>query len=215
MQQIAAEQIRGARGILDWTRKDLAAACGLAASTIRNLEDGKITPRDDTTRVICQAFERQGLEFIPDGIRKLRNEVRSYNGSDCRQIFYKDIMKAAVSERCDEILALSISQETLANVFCNQIGLINRLCEFAKMKCLIEKDTGALSGLANVQFREVRKEQCLLPSCFVYGNKYVIVQQYGKDNFHFCICYLAVTANFFRDRFNLLWKRSEEIVGGR
>lgn len=212
MQQLCAEQIRGARGMLGWTRADLATACGLATSTIRRLEDGKISPRNDTGRVILRAFENAGLEFIPDGIKKSRTEVIILDGTESRQSLYKDIMQTVVTGSCDEVYAVTKSREHLAETFCKNADWLKRLAEFSRIKCLVENNDAFTTGLEQVQFRQIVIPQYLVHHCFVYGNKYVMAQAYEKDRFHFNIIPTPRAAYYFRDQFNSLWQQSKEIV---
>lgn len=61
-----AEQCRAARGLLNWTQADLAAASGVSAVTIRNFEQGKTKPQTASLRVLQQTLEQAGIQFIPE-----------------------------------------------------------------------------------------------------------------------------------------------------
>jgi transcriptional regulator with XRE-family HTH domain len=62
---ITAAQCRAARGLLDWTQGDLAAATKLSAVTIRAFEQGR-DMRDSNRELLRLAFERAGLVFIDE-----------------------------------------------------------------------------------------------------------------------------------------------------
>ena len=65
---ITAEQIRGARGILKWSARELAEKTGLSLPTIQRMErDGGIygTLSRNVTAV-QKALEEGGIEFIPE-----------------------------------------------------------------------------------------------------------------------------------------------------
>ena len=62
---ITSPQCRAARALLDWTQDDLAKATGLSAVTIRAFERGG-EMRDSNRNLLGMAFERAGLEFIPE-----------------------------------------------------------------------------------------------------------------------------------------------------
>ncbi len=198
--------------MLDWSQEDLASACGLATTTIRRLEDGKISPREDTERVIRSAFEKEGLEFITDGVRKRKNEMTTFNGEDSRHAFYKDIMRTVVSGQCDEIYAVTRSQEGLADIFYQNTDWMKRLLEFSRIKCLVENNDASVTGLERIQFRKIVIRQYLVPLCFVYGNKHVMVRICEKNRFSFIVVSEPSMSYYFRDQFNALWKQSEEIV---
>ena len=62
---ITPAQCRAARGLLDWTQEDLAKATSLSAVTIRAFERGG-EMRDSNRTLLLLAFERAGIEFIPE-----------------------------------------------------------------------------------------------------------------------------------------------------
>jgi transcriptional regulator with XRE-family HTH domain len=67
---------RAARGLLDWTQKDLKAASGVATKTIADYERGARAPYDRTLRDLREAFEAAGIEFLNDDAPGLRLKPR-------------------------------------------------------------------------------------------------------------------------------------------
>ncbi|MFE1603004.1 helix-turn-helix domain-containing protein [Methylobacterium sp. ID0610] len=63
---ITAAQCRAARGLLNWTQAELAAAASVGVVTVRQLEGQGAEPRPATLTVIRQAFEKAGVELIPE-----------------------------------------------------------------------------------------------------------------------------------------------------
>lgn len=60
-------QVRGARGMLDWSMLDLAKAAGVSVSTVKRVEDGRVQLVSDGTRLsIRGAFETAGVCFLMD-----------------------------------------------------------------------------------------------------------------------------------------------------
>jgi DNA-binding XRE family transcriptional regulator len=62
---IHPKQLRAARGLLNWSRGDLAAAAKTTERTIARMEDGASTPRASTADAIGTAFDKAGVMFIP------------------------------------------------------------------------------------------------------------------------------------------------------
>jgi transcriptional regulator with XRE-family HTH domain len=56
-------QIRAARGLLDWTVRDLAAKAGIHRNTISAIETGKSGGNPETLNAIKKALEKAGVEF--------------------------------------------------------------------------------------------------------------------------------------------------------
>ncbi len=60
-------QIRGARGMLDWSILDLAQAAQVSVSTVKRVEEMDTQPVSDDTRSKIQgALERAGVRFLDD-----------------------------------------------------------------------------------------------------------------------------------------------------
>jgi transcriptional regulator with XRE-family HTH domain len=63
---ITSAQIRAARGMLNWSRKELAEHSGLSFASMMRLEsfDGVPSSNFKTLEAIQIAFEKAGVEFI-------------------------------------------------------------------------------------------------------------------------------------------------------
>ena len=63
---ITSAQIRAARGMLDWSRADLAEKSGVGFSSMMRLEsaDGVPGAQFKTLEAIKRTFEAAGIEFI-------------------------------------------------------------------------------------------------------------------------------------------------------
>jgi len=56
-------QLRAARGLLGWTQDKLCEAAQVSGPTVRNFENGKITPHRATLAMMQQALEKAGIVF--------------------------------------------------------------------------------------------------------------------------------------------------------
>jgi transcriptional regulator with XRE-family HTH domain len=63
---ITSAQIRAARGILNWSRKDLAEHSGVSFASMMRLESFEGVPASNfkTLEAVMHAFEKAGIEFI-------------------------------------------------------------------------------------------------------------------------------------------------------
>ena len=63
---ITSAQIRAARGILNWSRKDLAEHSGVSFASMMRLESFEGVPASNfkTLEAVMIAFEKAGIEFI-------------------------------------------------------------------------------------------------------------------------------------------------------
>ncbi len=89
---ITTAQIRGARGILNWSQQDLAQRTGISATSIGSIENGQTTPRESTLSTIRRTLEGAGIEFIGmDGVRQRSNDVRVFTGQKGYLDFFTDV----------------------------------------------------------------------------------------------------------------------------
>jgi transcriptional regulator with XRE-family HTH domain len=62
---VLPSQIRAARALLDWSQEELASACRLGLSTIKDFEAGRRDPAPENMSALWLALERSGIQFIP------------------------------------------------------------------------------------------------------------------------------------------------------
>jgi transcriptional regulator with XRE-family HTH domain len=62
---MTSAQVRAARGLLNWTVRDLADAAQVHRNTVTNIETGRYGGRQDSVASIRSALEAAGVEFLP------------------------------------------------------------------------------------------------------------------------------------------------------
>ncbi len=72
---ITIEQIKAARGLLDWTQDDLARAASVSKPLINTIERRIANPKVDSLLQIQKALEKAGVEFTEGPGVKLRSAV--------------------------------------------------------------------------------------------------------------------------------------------
>jgi transcriptional regulator with XRE-family HTH domain len=211
MKYIKADQIKGARAMLGWTREELADASGLSHNTIRNLEMGFISPRGKTLDQLCQAIEEAGLEFTEDeGVRRLRPDIKILSGTDSHEAFF-DIMLRATKRKDGEIVGVLNSQDMMMQA----LGLegsknyerLNNLLVSARMKCLLSESGEEPLTFPNCEFRMMPKYCNGSTPFFVFDNSYaIIVRPNGEGAFRFVIFKDLCLALGNKAHFDLLWE---------
>lgn len=63
---MTSAQVRAARGLINWTVRDLAEKAGVHRNTVTNIETGRYGGSPDAIAAIRQALENAGVEFIPE-----------------------------------------------------------------------------------------------------------------------------------------------------
>ncbi len=186
MAAITAAQLRAARGLLDWSREELARRAGLSTRTIRNLEKGFISPRDATASGLCEAFYGVGIVFPPEGgVRRELPEVKTIEGEDGKEILFESILRE-VKEKGGEIVGSFTSYVAiLRSIASSESVALERLGKLKSYACLrlvvasLEEDERH-----NTQ-KDVRvvSDYCIGPSCVIaYGCKHAILQNVGQKD---------------------------------
>jgi transcriptional regulator with XRE-family HTH domain len=80
---LSAHQIRAARGLLGWSRRELAIVSRVSEGTIKAIELGTTDARLSTLRKLAQTFSAHAVEFVADGSRI---GVTISNGSDAMRV---------------------------------------------------------------------------------------------------------------------------------
>ena len=66
---LSAQQIRAARSLLGWSRRELAIVANLSQGTIKAIEQGRTDARLSTLRKLARTFTAHGVEFVTEGSR--------------------------------------------------------------------------------------------------------------------------------------------------
>lgn len=98
-------QIRAARALLDWSQSDLARAAAMATSSVKNIESESSSARKETIAQIYDAFDHNGIEFMPGtGVRLKNNIVAVHDGkratSALQDNIYAHVQSAPEREVC-------------------------------------------------------------------------------------------------------------------
>jgi DNA-binding XRE family transcriptional regulator len=93
---LTAAQLRAARGLLDWTRADLAKAANISPETIKNIEHGTFRPQEATTEAIIRAFSARDVAFTEgEGVKRVMGSIRTYHGQEDFRKFMDEIYETA------------------------------------------------------------------------------------------------------------------------
>jgi len=211
---ITTAQIRGARGILNWSQQDLAQRTGISATSIGSIENGQTTPRESTLQTIRKTLENSGIEFIGlDGVRQRSGDVVIFQGRTGFWDFYEDIY-STVKDNPGEIL-VSNADERLFEKWLDADNLEKHVTRMRNTKGLSYKilvkegDTHVLATPDYAQYRWMPKDQFASVPFYVYGKKLAILL-FAAEPTVILIKYPAV-AEAYRSQFEGMWKTSISI----
>ncbi len=108
---ITTAQIRGARGILNWSQSDLSERTGISATSLGSIESGNSVPRAHTLEKIKNSFESAGIEFLEaDGVRKKEDIITTIYGKDALSKLLDDIYMT-LFETGGEVLIFGLEEK--------------------------------------------------------------------------------------------------------
>lgn len=206
---ITTAQIRGARGILNWSQSDLADRTGISATSIGSIENGQSTPRENTLKAIRQAFENSGIEFIgKEGVKIRSGSVRVYNGRVGFLSFYDDVYKT-LKDNCSEVLVSNVNERDfvkwLGEFKDTHIERMSSL-EGLSFKILIRDGDDYTPAGRYAEYRMMPKELFSSVPFYVYGDK-LAVMLFDLEPTIIVLEYPAVSAAY-RVQFEDIWQRS-------
>lgn len=174
---ITVEQIKAARGLLEWSQDDLADAAIISRPALNNLERRQVKPRVNTLTRIQKALERAGIEFIDGGVRYRKQvlNVQTFEGDTALLRLMQDIFET-LSETGGENLIMGVSEakfiEQGSERFLKAIEKFHRYKIFSKI-LVQEGDTHFIEPRES--YRWVSKELFSQVPHFVYGHKYAMI----------------------------------------
>src|SRR5476649_2957036 len=89
---ITGPQLRAARGLLDWTRTELAEFAKISPETVKNIEHGTFRPQEQTAQAIYAAFAQHDVVFTEnEGVQIRKDAVLRFDGPDGLKRFMDDV----------------------------------------------------------------------------------------------------------------------------
>jgi DNA-binding XRE family transcriptional regulator len=210
---VSAAQLRAARGLLDWTRADLAKAADVSPETIKNIEHGTFRPQEATTDAIIRAFSAHSVLFSDnDGVYKKRDNVRVLNGVDGFKKFMDDVHDEALKESANLEKNLPICVSGVdERLFVKYLGeyspfhtdRMNKI-EGIQIRVIISYDDAYKIG--NSKYISYHRSNAKLNETvpfYVYGNKLAILT--FQDEPQITIIDSLQVAKAYRQSFEVLW----------
>lgn len=205
---ITPNQIRAARGLLDWTVKDLGAKVGVGATTISAIETGRSSGSLEVISAIIYAFQSAGVEITEDGgVRPIQSKVSVYRGEDGFRAFFDDVYEIASTRENPDICVTS-NDETLYDKWLGSYEPIhvNRMMKLKipRLRVLMREADTVLTSTGYCDYRWVKPDQFADVSLYIYGDKVGFVEFMETDVRVTVVSNTAVT-DALRKMFDMAW----------
>ncbi len=206
---ITTAQIRGARGILNWSQQDLAQRTGISATSIGSIENGQTTPRESTLGTIRKTLENAGIEFIGlEGIRQKNADIQVLKGIDGFHTFSFDLFETIKSDG-REVLQAYVDDTKFADWLGEEAYPHVQRMEQLKSKRfkILQKEGDSYFPAKNyAEYRWIPAKQFLAVPIVVYGDKLAVILFEPEPTI--IINSFPLVAEAYRLQFNYIWENS-------
>jgi transcriptional regulator with XRE-family HTH domain len=210
---ITVPQIKAARGLLDWTQRDLAKISGISPASIAQIERGAGNPRAETMKTLQQAFEKYDVEFSDDPGLRIRQEpfaVNVWRGRDGILNVWKDIENVFADGTGGEVLLSSLDDSLWKKFWRKELpeAIAKRKVLKVKTRALIKKREDN-RGLPNDWCRIVPKAMPAEAPFYVYKDKVAIIKLI--DPIRVILITNPTLADSFRAQFEYHWDNGRRV----
>jgi DNA-binding XRE family transcriptional regulator len=216
-------QCRAARGLVDWTRDELAKAAKVSPETIKNIEHGVFRPQEETAMKIQRTFEMEGVEFTDDeGVRFRKDSVMRFEGVEGFKRFMDDVYKAAIDPAAavggeKPICVGNVDDRLFVKHLGDYMDLHAKRMDAlknVKVRALIpENDIFVIQNCNYPEYRWSPSQSFGSVPFYVYGDKFAVLllEENKAQNIQIIVITSAPVAKAYRDQFEFLWKNSKSM----
>lgn len=205
---ITTAQIRGGRGLLDWSQAELSKRTGISTTSIGNIESGHTQARESTLAIIRKAFEESGINFIDGGVRAQEQVVQILEGADANDRLLEDVYKT-LRDTGGEILISGLEEpkDKESGAYKKLVGHLERLTS-ANITERILLQKGDKNFVApKSYYRWIPSEYFASFPFQLYGNKLAMIN-WGPPQ-KIIIVENALTAKSFKSLFDFAWSQAQ------
>lgn len=206
---ITVRQIKGARGLLDWTQDQLAVAAGISRPSLTNLERGRTTPHSETLIRIRKTLERAGIEFISGGCRLREDilDVQIFQGEEALFRLYDDVI-ATYTGSGGVIHISGVDERKFIRAGGERFfEYLKKFSELGIIDNLLARDGDMHLVVPAKYYRWVPEEIFSQVPYMVYGEKYAIIL-WGPP-VRVTLIQNAEIADSYRKQFKAHWRRGK------
>ncbi len=210
---ITTAQMRGARGLLNWSQSELSKRTSISTTSIGNIEAGNTQARESTLRVIRQAFENAGIEFIgTEGMRKRTDFIRTFEGRDQFWEFYDDI-HSTLKENPGEVVVSNADEKKFLSFLTQEQTIMHRdrmqNINGVNYRILVSEGDDFLAASSTyAKYKWMPKELFSSVPFYIYDNKMAIIR-FGEEPQVYVIKNKDIT-DAYRRQFDAIWDMAAE-----
>lgn len=216
---ITAAQLRAARGLLDWSRGDLAKAAKVSQETIKNIEHGVFRPQDATEEAIIRAFAVHDVVFLEkDGVCFDRDNVKQYVGREDFKRFMDDVYSTALNDPeaveggSRPICVSNVDERLFEKHLGDYIQVhVQRMKDLKKVRLRVlvkEDDFFSVPDAVHIEYRWNPNQSIGDVPFYVFGNKFAILMFNQEPSPRIIVVTSKLLSAAYREQFDVLWGNS-------
>ncbi|MGE3623588.1 MAG: multiprotein-bridging factor 1 family protein [Bdellovibrionales bacterium] len=215
---INAEQIRAARGLLDWSTADLAKQSGLTVNGINKIERGHVSAHRETLENIQKTFQDNGIEFLDNsGVRIKQQGVDILVGQKGLCQFFDGVYEHArdhggtiVQFGVDEKQFLTHLGAEFSADYVKRMTNLSRDRKDLKVKAIIcEGETDFLASDYN-EYRWISKQIFQAVPFYICGETLAIMDFQTVPAPTIVLLKFSAITNAYRKQFDAFWEMASE-----
>ena len=209
---ITAAQLRAARGLVDWTRNELAKAANISPETVKNIEHGIFRPQEETVERIVRTFAMHSVVFTDnEGVKISKELVRTFIGQKGYVEWLEDICDTMAAGGCT--CQFNFSDTLIGNygkdyleTYSKRMSVVQNL----DARCLVPEGD-ANFPVKHCQYKWLAKAHKDSVPFFLYNNKIAFLSSGPNDELTFVAIYSESLAKAHKQQFELFWDKAEAL----
>lgn len=212
-----AAQIRAARGMLDWTRDQLAAACGVSVPALAKIEGGKSSPHAETLNKVQGALEQAGIVFGDNsGVKRKSEIVTIYEGRAGYQAYCEDMYLTASRFGGEFLIGGGLQEDFYNALDADYLQVhVQRMQQVTNLtvRALKPLRDAELPGVDYVEYRIMPDDAFMAVPFYVYHNKLAIIT--WRPQMRVVVLEDKQIAEAYRRQFDMVWRIARRPEGAK
>ena len=213
---ISTRQIRAARGLLEWSGKELAHKVGITQATLSKIETDLAHPQERTLSRIAEVLDMHGVEFLDgDGVKMRQQEVRVFSGKTGYRQFLDHVYLTL--KNGGRIRQFNLSDSSNLS-FVDDYGQAH----LGRMKLIDDLDAKVLTTEGDTHFpasyctyRWINKDDADLAPFYLYGDNLVLPMYESSHKREWISINSKLLAERYAKQFDKFWANASSPKKGK
>jgi transcriptional regulator with XRE-family HTH domain len=213
MPKISPSQLRAARGLLNWSRKDLAKFSGISEPTLHRYENGEHGPIAHTVNKLFAVFDKHGVEFSDhQGVRFKPSNITVYDGKERFNDFY-DFLYEQLSQSGGDVCVSTYDETPFMRLRKDPYLHTKRMKKLFDQKKITFRILATKSEFLShgyAEFRWLPKQPASPTAFYAFGDCLALMSFVDQNSPHVVVIRSGPLAEGYRQNFNVAWQLGQK-----